>query len=260
MPELLEAEIYRAAAAEVVGRPIVSVDAPDAWFLKGGLTAAELEAELIGSTFEAARRHGKLVLLDVAGGPTLGLRFGMTGRLIVDDDAPIEQLEYSSGRNDPAWNRFGVIFASGSLVLSDPRRLGGVELDPDLSKLGPDAKSITSPQLRAALAGSRTALKARLLDQSRIAGLGNLLVDEALWRVGLPPGAEAGALSEEAVSSLAKGIRSTIAELAKRGGSHTGDIFEQRHRDGLCPRDGTPMTRETIGGRTTYACPSHQCL
>ena len=78
-------------------------------------------------------------------GPVLGLRYGMTGRILVDDTAPIAALEYSSDRDDPAWDRFGLDFAGGgSLVIRDPRRLGGVELDPDESKLGPDAVVIVN--------------------------------------------------------------------------------------------------------------------
>lgn len=94
MPELPEVEYYRLLAEETLGRAIVKVYAPDAWFLKGGTTAAALRRSLKGRTFTSARRIGKLLLLDTGGGgPTLGLRFGMTGKLVVDgragvDDAP----------------------------------------------------------------------------------------------------------------------------------------------------------------------------
>ena len=147
------------------------------------------------------RRTGKLLMMDFGdpGGPpdaVLGLRFGMTGRLVVDDHAVIEKLEYSSARNAPEWRRFELGFTNeGTLVIIDPRRLGGVELNPDDSRLGPDAFELTTEQLAVALEGSRTALKARLLDQHRVAGLGNLLVDEILWRTGLDPAREAGSLA-----------------------------------------------------------------
>src|SRR4051812_29229460 len=132
MPEMLEVEAYRRLAARTLGRTINRVDAPDAWFLKGGIDADQLADALLGRSFGADRRIGKLLLLDVVDGPTLGLRFGMTGRLIVDGRAVIDQLEYSSDRNDTAWDRFGLGFTDGGdLVLRDPRRLGGVELDPD---------------------------------------------------------------------------------------------------------------------------------
>src|SRR3546814_6199903 len=82
--------------------------------------------------------------------------------------------------------RFTLAFEDGmgDLQMVDPRRLGGVELDPDESRLGIDALSIAPAQLRDALAGSTAPLKARLLDQAHVAGIGNLIVDEVLWQIG----------------------------------------------------------------------------
>ena len=91
MPELPEVEAYRRLAeTAALGRRITAVHAPDAWFLKGGLTAAEVEAALQGTRLVAARRRGKLLLLDTDRGHVLGLRFGMTGRLLVDGVAGVE--------------------------------------------------------------------------------------------------------------------------------------------------------------------------
>lgn len=260
MPELIEVEVYRQLADKTVGRRIIEVHAPDAWFLKGGLTADHLSGALEGAVVQATRRVGKLLLVDLEDErPVLGLRFGMTGRLILDGEAPITQLEYTSRRDDPVWNRFGLLFADGTrLRMSDPRRLGGVELDPDVGALGPDAWTVTASQLRVALGSSSAPLKARLLDQVRLAGLGNLLVDETLWRAGLDPARLAGSLSGDEQDVLRRFIRSTVRTLFRRGGSHTGDLQAQRHRDGICPRDGAALLRRTIGGRTTYSCPVHQ--
>jgi formamidopyrimidine-DNA glycosylase len=259
MPEMLEVEAYRRQAARTLGRRIVRVDAPDAWFLKGGISADDLAAALLGRSFGADRRIGKLLLLDVEEGPTLGLRFGMTGRLLVDGQASIDRLEYSSDRNDAAWDRFGLGFADGGdLVLRDPRRLGGIELDPDESRLGPDALAVTPAALARILAGSEAPLKARLLDQGRLAGIGNLLADETLWRAGLDPGRPAGDLSPAELRRLHRHLRITLLELMERGGSHMGDLQAMRSRDGVCPRDGEPLLRRTVGGRTTYSCPKHQ--
>lgn len=260
MPELIEVEVYRQLADKTVGRRITSVHAPDAWFLKRGLTTGHVSDALQGAVIRATRRVGKLLLVDLDDDrPVLGLRFGMTGRLIVDGEAPISQLEYTSGRDDPLWNRFGLQFGDGSrLRLSDPRRLGGVELDPDVSALGPDAWTLSVSQLRSALGSSSAPLKARLLDQARVAGLGNLLVDEALWRAGLDPARPAGGLAADEENVLRRSVRSTVRTLFRRGGSHTGDLQVQRHYDGTCPRDGAPLLRRNIGGRTTYSCPVHQ--
>ncbi len=194
MPEMLEVESYRVLAESVLGRRIVRVRAPDPWILKNGTTPAQLRA-FVGLRFTAARRRGKLLLLDTEQGPTLGLRFGMTGVLEVDDLEGVEQLQYASARRDPKWIRFEVRFdGGGRLALRDARRLGGVEFDPDDSGLGPDAFDITLPELRRAL-DSASPLKARLMDQHRVAGLGNLLTDELLWRAGLDPARPARSLS-----------------------------------------------------------------
>lgn len=260
MPEILEIEFYRVHAESALGRRVADVQADDDWYLKEGLDRSSVTAALTGRTLTAARRRGKLLLLDTDGeGPVLGLRFGMTGRLIVDTDAAIDDLIYGSNRDLPAWDRFRLDFEDGgSLRMQDPRRLGGVLLDPDEEALGPDALRLTLRQLREALAGSTAPLKARLMDQHRIAGLGNLLTDEMLWRAGLDPDREARSLDDDELKRLHRHIRSGLERMWARGGSHTGDLQDARMRGGLCPKDGTPLLRRTIGGRTTYSCPLHQ--
>ncbi len=259
MPEILEIEQYRQASEAAVGHRIVAVDAPDPWFLKGGLDASTLRDAVQGRTVTAARRRGKLLLLDLDDGAVLGLRFGMTGRLVVGGAAAVDKLE--SGRREvvPEWERVRLVLDAGPTVaVDDPRRLGGVVLDPDEDALGPDALALTRDELRAVLRDARTPLKARLMDQSRLAGLGNLLTDEALWRAGLDPRREAGSLDARAVGRLHRAIVETLADLGERGGSHTGDLMTARVRGGSCPRDGAPLVRSTVGGRTTYHCPRHQ--
>ncbi len=259
MPELPEVERYRSAAEAVLGRTITSVTSPDAWFLKGGATGAVLERALLGHAFTSARRIGKLLLLDVDGGSTLGIRFGMTGTLVVDGVAAIDRWRYSSPRPGTSFDRWSAGFEDGgSLVVHDPRRLGGVMLDPDASGLGPDATTISPSELGAALRGSAAALKARLLDQSRVAGIGNLIADEVLWRAGLSPLRPAGSLTAAEVRRLHRHLVSTLGRLIEQGGSHLGDLVDERHPDGRCPRDGAALTRSVVGGRTTWWCPRHQ--
>ena len=142
--------------------------------------------------------------------------------------------------------------------MDDARRLGGVELFPDESTLGPDAMTLTRRQLRHALSGVRAPLKAALLDQRRVAGIGNLLADEILWRAGFDPARPAGDLGNDEVAALHRSVRTVLTQLARRGGSHTGDLQIARQRGAVCPRDGTLLERRTIGGRTTYSCPTHQ--
>jgi len=211
-----------------------------------------------GRPIDATRRIGKLLLLDTDG-PTIGLRFGMTGRLLVDGVAGVDDLQYSSMRDEPAWDRVTFrLQGGGDIRIRDPRRLGGVVLDPDESRLGADVLSIEPAQLRDALARSTAPVKARLMDQARVAGVGNLIADEALWRAGIDPAREAGSLTAAELRRLHKHLRETVAELLERGGSHLGDVFHARNPEGRCPRDGTSMVRRTVGGRTTWSCPKHQ--
>ncbi len=258
MPELPEVESYRRLALSVRGRKVTSIATPDCWFLKGGATGPVLRRALVGHRVVEVRRIGKVVLLDMDDGDVLGLRFGMTGTLLVDGQAGVDRLIYSSRQFQRRWDRFTMRFEQGSLVVHDPRRLGGVSLNPDLSRLGPDAASITAAQLGAVLRGSNAPLKARLLDQAKVAGIGNLIGDEILWRAALAPLRPAGSLSATEVRRLYRTLHRTLTQLLERGGSHLGDLMDERHRDGRCPKDGTPLARATIGGRTSYWCPLHQ--
>lgn len=187
----------------------------------------------------------------------MGLRFGMTGMLFVDGVGPIDRLEYASARPNPEWDRLVLEIGGSQVTIRDQRRLGSVELDPDTSRLGPDATTIDTDGLSAALSRRRS-VKSVLLDQSCVAGLGNLLVDEVLWRAGIAPQRPAEELSTALVSDLTSTIHSTIEELSDRGGSHMGDSFPHRVLGASCPRCGGVMTRATVGGRATWWCSGHQ--
>jgi formamidopyrimidine-DNA glycosylase len=183
----------------------------------------------------------------------------MTGSLFVDGHSAVDELIYSSKARGPQWDRFMVRFADGGdLVVHDPRLLGGVSLDPDETALGPDALAVTAVQLRHALEGSGAPLKARLMDQGRIAGVGNLLADEILWRASLAPQRRAGSLTPAELRRLHHHLRATLDELSVRGGSHMGDLMPARQSGGRCPRDGAELIRSTVGGRTSWWCPRHQ--
>ena len=257
MPEILEIEMYRRGAAPVVGRTIDTVDAPDDWYLKG-VDARSIRKALVGATIESTGRRGKLMWLDTTAG-VLGLRFGMTGRLVIDDEPVIEALEYSSKRLDDDWVRFALHFRDGgALVMNDPRRLGGVSLDPDLDELGPDAWALADGQLGEILGASRSAVKAVLLNQQRLAGLGNLLADELCWRSHVDPRRVAKELRTDEVSRLEAELVPMLDELYTRGGSHRGDHVEARDAQGACPLDGSDMMHGTVGGRSTWWCATHQ--
>jgi formamidopyrimidine-DNA glycosylase len=263
VPEILEVELYRTFAERALDRPVTAVWMIDDRYGRGGTTRATLGAALTGHRLGAARRLGKLLLLDTDDGPTLGVRFGMTGGLALDGDQALDRLRYGPGVFREKWVRARLEFADGgALAVHDPRRLGSLELSPDVSRLGPDALGVSLGQLRGALAvteraGRAAPLKARLMDQERLAGVGNLLADEILWRAGLSP-ARRSSLDEEEVRTLHRTLRGTLRTLGRRGGSHMGELMEERHPGGHCPRDGAELCRATVGGRTTYWCPAHQ--
>jgi formamidopyrimidine-DNA glycosylase len=276
VPELPEVESYRRLALSVVGRSILSVAAQDGWYLKNGTTEGALQRICVGCRLAGVRRIGKLLLFefrdrqgtvetgvdpDVDPGvdPVVGIRFGMTGSLRLNGHSNVGQLLYTSRRNDPAWDRVIIRFAGGdALAVHDPRRLGGVIVDPDVSHLGPDALSISLADMVAAVASSTAPLKARLLDQSKVAGIGNLIADELLWQTGLSPVRSAGSLSANEVHRLHGQLSRTLAELIGRGGSHLGDLMAERHTGGVCPKDGAELARTIVGGRTSWWCPVHQ--
>jgi formamidopyrimidine-DNA glycosylase len=258
MPEGLEAEIWRRGCEPLIGRTIIDAVTDDR-VVEDGFTGA-----VVGATFTGIRRRGKVVLLDTDG-PTIGLHFGMTGRLVIDGDAAIERLAYASGRDDPAWDRL-VLFASPggrnappALRFNDPRRLGRVSLDPDLGHLGVDFTEVTPRRLVRAFAGRRGVLKAALLDQHVVAGLGNLCVDEVLWWAGLDPRRTVDSLTGPEVDRLASTIRRRLPIMLARGGSTTGVLSPPvRAACPPCERDGAPLERVAVGGRTTVWCPRHQ--
>ncbi|MEZ5383193.1 MAG: DNA-formamidopyrimidine glycosylase family protein [Microthrixaceae bacterium] len=263
MPELIEAQLYADAAGAAVGATIGRVELLDATWVRGGLRGDDLVDALVGRKITGVGRHGKVVLLHTDG-PTLALRFGMTGRLLWDERSPVDSLVYGPGRSDEAWVRFALwmdgdeALPGGRLAVEDARRLGSVELNPDLASLGPDARGLAVEQLRKLLAGGRGALKSRLMDQRRLAGLGNLLTDEILWRAGLHPARPSGGLDRGQVELLAATMAQVLDQLTARGGSHLGDLQPAREEGGRCPIDGALLRRTTVGGRTSYWCPLHQ--
>ena len=266
MPELPEVEAARLVIERsALGRRITEVDDADEYVCRPH-PAGEIRAALLGRHLTAAHRRGKTMWCETAGpddtdgtdgtpGPTLGLHLGMSGRMVVSDGSGEEQR----GRGKPEWYRFTLGFADGgSLRLLDKRRLGRAVLDPDLADLGPDAAEISRGEFRERVGRGTAPLKARLLDQSVLAGVGNLLADEVLWQARLDPQRPAGGLDDDELDDLRRRLRQSIRTAVRRGGVHTGEVVPHRHRGGHCPRCGAEMTRATVGGRTTWWCPAEQ--
>jgi formamidopyrimidine-DNA glycosylase len=243
MPELPEAERARQAIDRVLGREIVAVDDHDTYVCRPH-APGEIAGALAGHSFLRTHRRGKFLWVETTG-PVLGLHLGMSGRIEID--AP------------PApngWDRFSIGFADGGrMALHDKRRLGRVLLEPDFDHVGPDAAEVGRDEFRRRVGRGGAPIKARLLDQGVIAGIGNLLADEILWRARLSPHRAAGELSVEELDLLRREMRGAVRSAIRLGGAHTGRLIEERRDGGVCPRCGTTLARGVVGGRTTYWCP-----
>jgi len=260
VPEILEVESYRQLADRTVGARIVRGWA-DVYAAKKLTSPSSWARTVKALQVTATSRRGKLLLLETSG-VTLGVRFGMTGVLLIDGVSGIDGLFYGPHSYRSEWVRGGLEFDDGrQLILHDPRRLARFEIDPDLSDLGPDALRLTRrafDEVVLVARGDGPPIKARLLDQSYVAGVGNLLGDEMLFRAGIDPRTPTGRLDAHQRDRLFRSFNATMRTLGRRGGSHTGDHMEARFPGAYCPRDGAAMNSATIGGRTTYWCSMHQ--
>ncbi|MFL5822388.1 MAG: Fpg/Nei family DNA glycosylase [Solirubrobacteraceae bacterium] len=245
MPELPEAERARRTLEAVLDRPIAEVDDQDTYVCRPHHPGQIADA-LVGHRFASAHRQGKFLWLETDDGPTLALHLGMTGHIVLNPE-PIR------------WDRFTVRFADGGgFALRDKRRLGRARLDASLAHVGPDAAEVTKPDFRRLIGAGRALVKARLLDQGAISGVGNLLADQALWQARLAPTRRTSTLSVDELDRLRREVRAAVRSAIRKGGAHTGAFVAQRQQDGVCPRDSHPLERARIGGRTTYWCPECQ--
>jgi formamidopyrimidine-DNA glycosylase len=270
MPELPEVESARLVIERfALNRRIADVDDTDAYVCRPH-PPGEIRAALLGRRFTAVHRRGKSMWCETSGagrstrpGPILGIHLGMSGRVVFADGA--EEVDggdyWERGRaaGDFRYTRFALTFTNGSrLVLVDPRRLGRVRLDPPVETLGPDAKEITPAQFRALLARGTAPVKARLLDQDALAGVGNLLADQALWQAKIGPARPVDELSRVDIDRLFRALRTAIQSAVEGGGVHTLPVLAARTPGGRCPRCRAPMLRGTVGGRTTWWCSREQ--
>jgi formamidopyrimidine-DNA glycosylase len=267
VPELPEVENARAVIARGgVDREIVDVDDHDRWVCRPH-PPGEIRAALVGRRLTTAHRQGKSMWCETSGpGPVLGIHLGMSGKIVVADPDGTEidggdYWERGRAKGDYRFARFALTFADGGrLMLVDPRRLGRVRLEPPVEELGPDAATITPAQFRAMLDRGTAPIKARLLDQHAIAGIGNLLADDILWRAKVHPGKRVDDLTADEVAALLRATRYTVRTAVRDGGVHALGIVEFRRPGGHCPRDGTEMVHGTYGGRSTWWCPLDQRL
>ncbi len=270
MPELPEVESARAVIERSgLRRRIVDVDDSDSYVCRPHVPG-EIKHALLGEELVSASRQGKSMWCRTGTSPeavVLGIHLGMSGKIVIADadGSEVDGGDYWEGRRrsgDYHWARFRLSFADGGrLMLVDPRRLGRIRLNPPVGELGPDAQLITPAQFRTALAaGGSAPVKARLMDQQRIAGIGNLLADEILWRARVHPARHVGTLTATEQARLLRACRDAIRTALRDGGVHTLPVIPYRRRGATCPRDHVPMQTGPVGGRTSWWCPAEQRL
>jgi formamidopyrimidine-DNA glycosylase len=276
MPELPEVEtVRRDLARTVVGRRLGPVAVTGARTVRSS-SAAALRAGARGRTVVGSGRRGKYLLLELDSGQQLVIHLRMSGQLLL---APARS---------PRPKHTHVAFGLGGgeeLRFVDPRTFGEVMVvDPDhvadqapgLARLGPDAwEDIDGPGALGAVVRSRSrALKALLLDQRALAGLGNIYADEIVHRAGISPWRISSSLSTEEIAALYEALRTVLAEAIDARGSSLGDdqyidltgrsgTFQERHQvygrgAAPCLRCGSPIERVRWAGRSTHWCPACQ--
>lgn len=278
MPELPEVEtIVRGLDPLVQGRRIEAV-----WWSGAGLHLGRqvdlrgLRAVAVGRAIAGVRRRGKYILVDVDAGPQgrdagagIIIHLGMTGRLRVQPKATARL---------PHTHVVLALAGGDELRFVDARRFGWVtpgrpiSEDAALAALGPDPLTeLEAPALAAALGAARTPIKAFLLDQRRIAGLGNIYVAEALFRIGAHPATPAKRLARRAEELLAA-VRTTLeGGIARRGttlrdyvdidgerGDNAATLLVYGREGEPCTQCGTPIRRRVDSGRATFFCPRCQ--
>ncbi|MFI9720811.1 Fpg/Nei family DNA glycosylase [Streptomyces sp. NPDC052396] len=259
MPELPDVEGFRKVLESCAkGRVIQRIEVRDTGVLHG-VSARGLRSALEGRRFTTPERHGKWLLARTGDGPTLLLHFGMTGRVVCAGP------EEAAGAHDRV---LFTLTGGHQLRFRDQRKLQGLWLAQDealvarlLDRQGPDALAVDRAEFEAALASRRGGVKTALTDQSVLAGLGNLLADEILWRAGLRPTARTGDLTEAERRRLYTQLRRTLRSAVAAGCVPPRDSWLTGHRDApdpACPRCGYPLRRTRVAGRGTVWCPHCQ--
>jgi len=260
MPELPEVEtVVRSVAARLTGRRIISSHFTSRLVTPG--SRAKLTQRLAGRRIESVKRRGKFILIALDQG-TLTVHLGMTGKLLLEGEAG----EHTHG-----------VFTldDGLLLYHDPRQFGRIEWSagalPRVARLGPEPLEITWEEFRARLR-RKARIKALLLNQAFLAGLGNIYADESLFAAGIHPLAVADRLSAARAQKLYQAIRGILTHAIQMGGSSISDYvngrgergwFQMEHRvygrEGEpCANCGRPIRKVLVAQRGTHYCPHCQ--
>lgn len=257
MPELPEVEtVVRSLAPHLPGRRIVAASFSSRFVTPGNRQT--LARRLADRTIQCIQRRGKFIVMQLDEG-TLTVHLGMTGRLLLDAA--------------PSKHSYGIFtLDTGSLIYTDPRQFGRILWNHDLSRLGPEPLDIGLQEFRARLKLRKTAIKALLLNQTFLAGVGNIYADEALFAARLHPLAVAAKLSAAKAAALHGHLREILSAAIHKGGSSISDYvdaqgqrgwFQLQHqaygREGQpCPVCGAAIRKITVVQRGTHYCPRCQ--
>jgi formamidopyrimidine-DNA glycosylase len=274
VPELPEVEtVARSLRASILGRRILSVET-SGLSLRRALDEKRLRAACAGARIETVERTGKYLLLRLSGGEVLVAHLGMSGRLLFERDGAARRLPHTH-----------LVFrldGGGELRYVDARRFGMIAVhaegalaaSPELSILGPDplSKEFTLARFQGELSSSRRDVKQFLLDQGRVAGLGNIYVAEALFLAGISPRRRADRLGPRRGARLHRAIVEVLLAAVERRGTSFRDYVDadgqsgdNQHHLGVygragapCRRCGAPIRRLVQGARSTFYCPHCQ--
>jgi len=263
VPELPDVENYgRFLKRHGLHKRIDGVKVTSSKILKGQ-SAAGLGRALKGRKLERTRRHGKHLLAALDDGRWLAFHFGMTGRFD----------HFRDGEEDPKYDRLRLDFAGGEhLAYVNKRLLGRVEITGDADEfirgksLGPDALSLDEKTFRARLRGKRGALKSVLMDQTVLAGIGNVYSDEILYHAKLHPRAAVDDLDDRALKRLYRQMRRVLETAVEKGAGAEdfegrvpkGWLLANRRKGADCPRCDGKVAVLKMQGRTAYYCPGCQ--
>jgi len=287
MPELPEVEtVCRQLDPELAGSEIEALEVLDARWCRP-VQPAKLEGAVAGATIEGLGRRGKYLLLGLDGARTLVMHLRMTGNLVLVEGEskldPSEGMRLYEGERSTSERHLRARFRLGDgreLWFTDPRRFGEAFLVDDaglnerFARLGVEPLSGDfTPEALGEMAAGRTApLKSFLLDQSGVAGVGNIYADEALFRACLHPLSPAGSMKPEHLEALRDGVVAALQAGIDGGGASIDDYRDGRGEKGTmqdeflvhtregepCPRCEGPIVRIVVSGRSTYYCPSCQ--
>ncbi len=265
MPELPEVEtVRRDLAAAVVGKKITAVQVNRA----GVIRQPDVKRFVRGVTGRVIRgvlRRGKLLVLELSSGQALTVHLKMTGQLVYPGNALTSRVSFRF--SDGTWLDFNDQRVFGELrLLDDWRSL------PLVRAFGPEPLEINRKEFAALFEGKSTRIKPLLLDQSCIAGIGNLYAAEILFRCGIDPRRRAGSLSPAEINKLYAATRAVLAAAIKHGGSSVDDYVRVSGKPGAyvpyhkvygrsgkdCPKCKATIQRISLGGRGTYFCPRCQ--